>query len=94
MLQHEAGLTADRGILRYTGLITISATTIEDLDAHVPPSNKLPSNPTAKTDSSPGSKPRPSPRSPTALSPSVTTRKGGVIRGTVTRQKGWPTGSA
>lgn len=31
----EADLTAGHGILRYTGLITITATTIEDLDTHV-----------------------------------------------------------
>ncbi|WP_407826311.1 SCO6880 family protein [Schaalia hyovaginalis] len=31
----EADLTAGHGIPRYTGLITITATTIEDLDAHV-----------------------------------------------------------
>ena len=35
VLQQEADLTAGHGILRYTGLITITATTIEDLDAHV-----------------------------------------------------------
>ncbi len=35
VLQQEADLTAGRGILRYTGLITITATTIEDLDATV-----------------------------------------------------------
>lgn len=35
VLQQEADLAADHGILRYTGLITITATTIEDLDAHV-----------------------------------------------------------
>lgn len=35
VLQQEADLTADHGILRYTGLITITATTIEDLDAHI-----------------------------------------------------------
>ena len=32
--KQDADLTAGRGILRYTGLITITATTIEDLDAH------------------------------------------------------------
>lgn len=31
----QADLTAGHGILRYTGLITITATTIEDLNAHV-----------------------------------------------------------
>lgn len=35
VLQQEADLTAGHGILRYTGLITVTATTIEDLDAHV-----------------------------------------------------------
>lgn len=35
VLQQEADLTASHGILRYTGLITITAETIEDLDAHV-----------------------------------------------------------
>ena len=35
VLQQEADLTAGHGILRYTGLITISAPTIEELDAHV-----------------------------------------------------------
>lgn len=33
--QQEADLTAGHGILHDTGLITIAATTIEDLDAHV-----------------------------------------------------------
>lgn len=35
VLQQEADLTAGHGILRYTGLITVTATTIEGLDAHV-----------------------------------------------------------
>ena len=35
VLQQEADLTAGHGILRYTGLIAISAPTIEELDAHV-----------------------------------------------------------
>lgn len=35
VLQQEADPTASHGILRDTGLITIAATTIEDLDAHV-----------------------------------------------------------
>lgn len=35
VLQQEADLTAGHGILRYTGLITITAETIEDLDAYV-----------------------------------------------------------
>ena len=35
VLQQEADLTAYHGILRYTGLIAISAPTIEELDAHV-----------------------------------------------------------
>lgn len=35
VLQQETDLAAGHGILRYTGLITITATTIEDLDAHV-----------------------------------------------------------
>lgn len=35
VLQQEADPTASHGILRDAGLITIAATTIEDLDAHV-----------------------------------------------------------
>ncbi|WP_321780832.1 SCO6880 family protein [Schaalia cardiffensis] len=35
VLQQEADLTADHGILRYTGLVTIIVETIEDLDVHV-----------------------------------------------------------
>lgn len=35
VLQQEVDLTAGYSILRYTGLIALTATTIEDLDAHV-----------------------------------------------------------
>ena len=35
VLQQEADLTAGHGILRYTGLIAVSAPTIEELDAAV-----------------------------------------------------------
>ena len=35
VLQQEADLTAGHGILRYTGLIAISAPTVEELDAAV-----------------------------------------------------------
>ncbi|MFC2690581.1 MAG: SCO6880 family protein, partial [Propionibacterium freudenreichii] len=35
VLQQEADLTAGHGILRYTGLISVSATTTDDLDAAV-----------------------------------------------------------
>ena len=35
VLQQEADLTAGHGILRYTGLIAVSAPTVEELDAGV-----------------------------------------------------------
>jgi hypothetical protein len=35
VLQQEADLTAGHGILRYTGLIAVSAPTVEELDAAV-----------------------------------------------------------
>ena len=48
------------GILRYTGLVTITTETIETLTATSPPSNKPPFKLTAKPDSSPDNKPKPS----------------------------------
>lgn len=35
MLQQEADLTAGHGVLRYTGLISVSAVSAEELDAAV-----------------------------------------------------------
>ena len=35
VLQQEADLTAGHGVLRYTGLVSVSATTAEELDATV-----------------------------------------------------------
>ena len=35
MLRQEADLTAGHGVLRYTGLISVSARTVDDLDAAV-----------------------------------------------------------
>ena len=35
VLQQEADLTAGHGVLRYTGLVSVSATTAEELDAAV-----------------------------------------------------------
>lgn len=35
MLQQEADLTAGHGVLRYTGLIAVTASTVDELDAAV-----------------------------------------------------------
>ena len=35
MLQQESDLTAGHGVLRYTGLISVSAPTVDELDAAV-----------------------------------------------------------
>lgn len=53
------------GILRYTGLITVTATTIEDLVAHVAALEQAAIQANCETrDSSPDNKPKPSPPQP------------------------------
>jgi hypothetical protein len=48
VLQQEADLTAGHGVLRYTGLIAVSAPTVEELDAASPRSSRPRSKPPAR----------------------------------------------
>lgn len=57
VLQQEADLTAGHGILRYTGLIAVSAPTVENSTPPSPSSNRRRSRPPCETCSSSDSKP-------------------------------------